>query len=61
MIGDDAESDVAGALGAGIGQAILVRTGKYRVGDEQRYRPSPTAVLANIREAIDFVLANRVR
>jgi HAD superfamily hydrolase (TIGR01458 family) len=29
MVGDDVESDIGGALGAGL-RAILVRTGKYR-------------------------------
>ena len=33
MVGDDAESDVAGAQAAGLG-GILVRTGKYRPGSE---------------------------
>jgi HAD superfamily hydrolase (TIGR01458 family) len=53
MIGDDAESDVAGALQAGIGQGILVRTGKYRRDDEARYRPRPSAVSADILEAVE--------
>jgi HAD superfamily hydrolase (TIGR01458 family) len=35
MVGDDAEADVQGALDAGL-QACLVRTGKYRPGDEDR-------------------------
>ena len=35
MIGDDVEADVNGALAAGLG-GILVRTGKYRPGDEAR-------------------------
>ena len=35
MIGDDAIADVEGALRAGL-QAVLVRTGKYRPGDEAR-------------------------
>ncbi|HJV35182.1 TIGR01458 family HAD-type hydrolase [Geomonas sp.] len=35
MVGDDAETDVAAALDAGL-QAILVQTGKYREGDEAR-------------------------
>lgn len=35
MIGDDVESDVNGAVSAGL-RGILVRTGKYRAGDEQR-------------------------
>ena len=56
MIGDDAESDVAGAIAAGIGQGILVQTGKYRNGDEARYSPSPSAVVADIGRAIDLLL-----
>lgn len=35
MVGDDVFGDVEGALGAGL-QACLVRTGKYRPGDERR-------------------------
>lgn len=35
MIGDDAVSDVNGALAAGLA-GILVRTGKYRAGDEEK-------------------------
>lgn len=35
MIGDDADSDIAGALEAGL-SAILVQTGKYRTGDAER-------------------------
>jgi HAD superfamily hydrolase (TIGR01458 family) len=35
MVGDDVFGDVEGALGAGL-QACLVRTGKYRPGDEER-------------------------
>jgi HAD superfamily hydrolase (TIGR01458 family) len=49
MIGDDVESDVGGALAAGL-EAILVRTGKYR---EDRVRESgiePTAVADSIAE-----------
>lgn len=57
MIGDDAEADVAGALAAGVGQAILVRTGKYRAGDEHRVEPGPTAVVEGISEAVSMVLA----
>lgn len=50
MVGDDAEFDVAGALRAGVGRAVLVRTGKYRAGDEERYEPRPTAVLRSVAE-----------
>lgn len=56
MIGDDAESDVAGALKAGLGAAFLVRTGKYRSGDEARFAPRPTAVVADVAEAVEVVL-----
>ena len=58
MIGDDAESDVQGAIAAGMA-GILVRTGKYRPGDEARIEPGPTATLAHLREAVDWVLARR--
>lgn len=57
MIGDDAESDTAGALAAGIGTAILVRSGKYRDGDEQRFQPAPSAVVDDITAACDLILA----
>ncbi len=56
MIGDDAESDVAGAIKAGIGQGILVRTGKYRPGDEERFQPKPTATVSDIEMAVEHVL-----
>ena len=56
MVGDDAEADVAGALRAGIAQAWLVRTGKYRDGDEDRVDPAPTGVVADIGEAVDRLL-----
>ncbi|GGY04999.1 hydrolase [Litchfieldella qijiaojingensis] len=35
MVGDDAEADVAAAMAAGL-QGCLVKTGKYRDGDESR-------------------------
>ncbi len=59
MVGDDAEADVAGALAAGLGAALLVRTGKYRKGDEERFSPPPTATVADLAAAADFILANR--
>ncbi len=39
MIGDDARSDIVGALTAGL-QGILVKTGKYRPEDEKLLPPS---------------------
>lgn len=50
MIGDDAETDVAGAQAAGL-QACLVKTGKYRAGDEQL---CPNAAVADdLARAVD--------
>ncbi len=59
MVGDDAESDVAGALKAGIGAALLVRTGKYRAGDENRHAPHPSAVVDDLAAAVDWILSKR--
>ncbi|MEZ2128237.1 MULTISPECIES: TIGR01458 family HAD-type hydrolase [unclassified Sinorhizobium] len=59
MIGDDAEVDVAGALETGISRALLVRTGKYRDGDERRFKPSPTATVADLSAAADWIIAAR--
>lgn len=59
MVGDDAETDVAGALSAGLGQALLVRTGKYREGDEARFTPAPTSTVEDISAAVDWMLARR--
>lgn len=56
MIGDDAESDIAGALAAGLGRAILVRTGKYHAGDEGRYEPAASHVVKNLAAAISLIL-----
>ena len=59
MIGDDAEADVAGALQAGVGAALLVQTGKYSTGAETRFSPAPTVTVADIAAAVDWVLDNR--
>ncbi|HCZ47370.1 MAG TPA: TIGR01458 family HAD-type hydrolase [Gammaproteobacteria bacterium] len=50
MIGDDVESDVNGAVTAGL-RGVLVRTGKYRAGDEQRLA-SGTDVVDDIGAAV---------
>ena len=55
MIGDDAEADVGGAMAAGL-QGVLVRTGKYRAGDEARLQHPPTAVVENLRLAVERLL-----
>lgn len=56
MIGDDVEADVAGALAVGM-LGVLVRTGKYRKGDEGRIDPAPTRTVADLRAAVDWLLA----
>lgn len=56
MVGDDADADVSGALSVGVGAALLVRTGKYRDGDEILYEHSPTSVVADLTEAVAWIL-----
>ena len=47
MVGDDIVNDVLGAQSAGL-TGILVRTGKYRDGDEERHDRRPDHVLASL-------------
>lgn len=54
MVGDDVESDVLGAVAADL-HAILVRTGKYRQGDEQKLGNNAECV-ADINEAVESIL-----
>jgi len=56
MIGDDAEADVAGALEAGVGTAVLVRTGKYAAGDEDAVSPPPSHVADDLAAAVEWLL-----
>jgi HAD superfamily hydrolase (TIGR01458 family) len=49
MIGDDAEFDVAASVALGMA-GVLVRTGKFRAGDETRFSPRPTEVLDTVAE-----------
>ena len=49
-------ADVSGALEAGAGMATLVKTGKYRPGDEEKAALRPTAVAEGISEAVEVVL-----
>lgn len=55
MVGDDAEADVAGAMAAGL-KGVLVRTGKYRAGDERMFDPPPTLVADDLAAAVDWIL-----
>jgi HAD superfamily hydrolase (TIGR01458 family) len=54
MIGDDAEADVGGAMAAGL-KGILVRTGKYRPGQEAALSKPPTYVADDLKAAIDWL------
>ena len=56
MVGDDAEVDVAASNALGM-RGILVRTGKYRPGDEKVVTPKPTAILDSIADLPAWVRA----
>ncbi len=55
MIGDDVEADVNGARAVGV-RGILVRTGKYRPGDEARLRAG-AEIAADVRAAVAMLLS----
>jgi ribonucleotide monophosphatase NagD (HAD superfamily) len=55
MVGDDAEMDICGALAAGL-RAVLVRTGKYRPGDEAKVMPHGGRVFDDLDTAVDYIL-----
>jgi HAD superfamily hydrolase (TIGR01458 family) len=55
MIGDDVLTDVEGALAAGL-KGILVRTGKYRPGDEDQITHPGAMVVEDIQAAVDWIL-----
>lgn len=55
MVGDDVFGDVEGALNAGL-PACLVRTGKYRQGDEVRIE-GDFALVDSVAEAVELALA----
>jgi HAD superfamily hydrolase (TIGR01458 family) len=57
MVGDDVETDVGGALGAGL-SGILVRTGKYREDFVARSGVAPTATVDSIA-AVPALLTDR--
>jgi HAD superfamily hydrolase (TIGR01458 family) len=54
MVGDDWKQDILGAQEAGIGHTVLVKTGKYREGDEDKCHPSYLA--ESIVEALEYIL-----
>ena len=54
MVGDDAESDIGGALAVGL-DAILVRTGKFREAALRSSQITPTATVDSIVDVADLV------
>uniref|UniRef100_A0A3P9KIH7 Haloacid dehalogenase-like hydrolase domain-containing protein 2 n=1 Tax=Oryzias latipes TaxID=8090 RepID=A0A3P9KIH7_ORYLA len=57
MIGDDARDDVGGAQNAGM-LGILVRSGKYREGDENKISPPPHLTCDSFPDAVEHILQN---
>ena len=55
MIGDDIVSDVGGAQNCGI-QGVLVRTGKYRISDENHPKVSPDSIVDNLAQFVNILL-----
>jgi HAD superfamily hydrolase (TIGR01458 family) len=55
MVGDDAEADVSGAISAGL-RGVLVRTGKYRAGDESALPSAPDCIADSLNNAVDWIL-----
>ena len=47
MVGDDLESDIAGAQGIGM-RAVLVRTGKFRPDTVERSRTRPDGIVSSL-------------
>jgi ribonucleotide monophosphatase NagD (HAD superfamily) len=54
MVGDDIVNDILGAQAAGL-TGILVRTGKYRAGDEARDDGRPDHVLESVADVPAFL------
>ncbi|PIK55530.1 putative haloacid dehalogenase-like hydrolase domain-containing protein 2 [Apostichopus japonicus] len=55
IIGDDVTGDIEGAQKIGV-KGILVKTGKYRDGDERKIDPLPSCVAENFASAVDLIL-----
>lgn len=55
LIGDDLGDDIGGAQRAGI-PGILVRTGKFRPGDEAHPEIKPAAVVDDFTAAVDAII-----
>jgi len=56
LIGDDLSDDIGGAQAAGIA-GLLVRTGKFRAGDDSHPDIRPAATFDNFAAAVDALLS----
>jgi HAD superfamily hydrolase (TIGR01458 family) len=54
MVGDDLESDVAGAQGIGM-KTVLVRTGKFRPDAVERARTQPDGIVSSIGHLPEWI------
>jgi HAD superfamily hydrolase (TIGR01458 family) len=54
MVGDDILNDVVGAKAVGLA-GVLIKTGKYRPGDEAKHGVKPDHVVASIANVLDLV------
>ena len=57
MIGDDVESDIAGAQGTGL-RTVLVRTGKFRPDAVERARSQPDGIVSSIGQLPEWIEAH---
>ncbi|ANQ84279.1 putative inorganic pyrophosphate phosphatase [Azoarcus olearius] len=57
LIGDDLHDDVGAARAAGL-RAVLVRTGKFRAGDDAHPQVRPDLVADDFSAAVDHLLAH---
>lgn len=62
IIGDDVLQDIGGAKSAGIETCLLVQTGKYQPGDENKVpEGTVTLVCPSLVEAVDYILHSNQR
>jgi len=57
MIGDDVLDDIQGSQALGM-KGILVKTGKYRMGDATKTSPLPHQICENFEMAVEYLLEN---
>ena len=57
MVGDDVETDIAGAQGTGL-RTVLVRTGKFRPDTVERARSQPDGIVSSIGQLPEWLEAH---